>query len=678
VAGIVGGNTFGVAKGVSIVGVRIYDCFKDSTTADVIAGINWVTEHSVKPAIANMSLTIPGGHVGVDTAVRNSIASGVIYTVAAGNSDDDASLFSPARVKEALTVGSIDRTDKRAPTSNYGSVVDIFAPGVRIPTATIDDTDPEPPSGTSMAAPHVAGIAALYFEAYPTMTPAEVQRQILLAAIRDRVIDAGPGSRNRLPAVPGLVQHLNGKIAFASVVDGNEEVLTIGPEGLTNLSNNAASDYQPRWSADGSKIVFVSDRSGVAEIFVMDANGLNQAPLTHTTGASNASPSWSSDGKRIAFIRSTGVRSGDVWVMNADGKDAHQITHHVPGQFPYDFTTTWSPDGRRIAVSRSFSDTIQEIAVVNVDGSPSSDCTRNGVISRNPSWSPDGATIAFDRGPAGRADIYVMSADDCADQRPLTADGGQINQAPTWAPDGSRIGFVSHRTGNYEFWEMSATGKDQKPITFNGVSGNPNWEPRPLARVSALELSALGEPAGSSGQLLVWVGLKNSDDVGLRVDLKADVLVTVGGIETAFGGGRLNDVPSGSSGFSGARLTSIPLYLAGDVPPGAELRMNVSVRRACSGTGHLSGTPRLWYAGRSVDTGPSRDAGSRFDAVVNAPSQAGIEPTRRTYHLRGGSALSTVAGAARLSLDKFVDSRIPCPDRPFVEFGNWNVTLPQG
>jgi hypothetical protein len=133
-------------------------------------------------------------------------------------------------------------------------------------------------------------------------------------------------------------------------------------------------------------------------------------------------------------------------------------------------------------------------------------------------------------------------------------------------------------------------------------------------------------------EIFVWVGLRNSDDVGLRLDLRADVMMSMEGVETALGGGQLDNVPSGSSGFNNARLNVIPLRLAGDVPAEAGLRIRMLVRRTCSGTGHVSGTPRLWYNGRRVDFGRSRDAGSRFEAVVGQEN----ELERRTYFLRGG------------------------------------------
>ncbi|MFI7011351.1 S8 family peptidase [Streptomyces sp. NPDC050145] len=198
VAGTVAGTTFGVAKKADVVAVRVLDNAGSGTTAQVIAGIDWVTKHARKPAVANMSL---GGSVNtqLDAAVRNSIASGVTYAVAAGNSGLPAGLSSPARVSEAVTVGATDRTDARASFSNWGFTVDLFAPGVDITSASYaSDTGSATFSGTSMASPHVAGAAALWLAGHQGASPAEVSKALTDRAAAGRVKGAGLGSPNRL------------------------------------------------------------------------------------------------------------------------------------------------------------------------------------------------------------------------------------------------------------------------------------------------------------------------------------------------------------------------------------------------------------------------------------------------------------------------------------------------
>ncbi|MEU4421456.1 S8 family peptidase [Actinoplanes sp. NPDC024001] len=198
VAGTVGGSTHGVAKAVKLVGVRVLNCSGSGTTAGVIAGVNWVTQNAVKPAVANMSLG-GGASTALDNAVANSIASGVTYALAAGNSNANACSSSPARVASAITVGSTTSTDARSSFSNYGSCLDIFAPGSSITSAWYNsNTATNTISGTSMASPHVAGAAALVLSRNPSYTPAQVGSALTSNATPNVVTSPGSGSPNRL------------------------------------------------------------------------------------------------------------------------------------------------------------------------------------------------------------------------------------------------------------------------------------------------------------------------------------------------------------------------------------------------------------------------------------------------------------------------------------------------
>jgi subtilisin family serine protease len=198
VAGILGGTTYGVAKGVSLVAVRVLDCTGTGTSAEVIAGVDWVTAHAVRPAVANLSLS-SALDAALNTAVTNSIASGITYTVAAGNDNSDACLASPAAVATAITVAATDINDNRASFSNVGSCVKIFAPGVNITSDwNSNDTATQVLSGTSMAAPHVAGAAALILSANPTFTPAQVSTALTGAATPSLVVNRGALSPNLL------------------------------------------------------------------------------------------------------------------------------------------------------------------------------------------------------------------------------------------------------------------------------------------------------------------------------------------------------------------------------------------------------------------------------------------------------------------------------------------------
>jgi subtilisin family serine protease len=200
VAGTVGGTTYGVAKQVTLRPVRVLNCQGSGTTSGVIAGVDWVTgNHSAgAPAVANMSL---GGGVSsaLDTAVNNSIADGVTYAVAAGNESTNACNGSPSRVAAALTVGSTTSSDARSSFSNYGSCLDLFAPGSSITSAWhTSSSATNTISGTSMATPHVAGVAALYLQGSPGASPSTVSNAIVSSATTGVVSNPGTGSPNRL------------------------------------------------------------------------------------------------------------------------------------------------------------------------------------------------------------------------------------------------------------------------------------------------------------------------------------------------------------------------------------------------------------------------------------------------------------------------------------------------
>lgn len=181
VAGTTGGASYGIAKAVDLIAVRVFGCGSTGSTSTIIAGIDWVTGDHVagQPAVANLSLG-GGGSTALDNSVKALIADGVTAAVAAGNGNllgqpIDACTVSPARVPEAVTIGASDSSDRKASFSNYGKCVDFHAPGVSITSAGIsNDTSKASMSGTSMAAPHVAGVAAQYLATNPSATPATV------------------------------------------------------------------------------------------------------------------------------------------------------------------------------------------------------------------------------------------------------------------------------------------------------------------------------------------------------------------------------------------------------------------------------------------------------------------------------------------------------------------------
>jgi subtilisin family serine protease len=199
VSGTVGGSTYGVAKSALLRGVRVLDCTGNGSTSGVIAGVDWVRQNHIAPAVANMSL---GGGVSsaLDTAVNNLSNANVTIAVAAGNDNGaNACNFSPARAANAITTGSTTSTDARSSFSNIGTCLDIFAPGSSILSSWYtSNTATATLSGTSMASPHVAGVAALYKQANPSASSTTIRNAIVNNATTNVITNVGTGSPNRL------------------------------------------------------------------------------------------------------------------------------------------------------------------------------------------------------------------------------------------------------------------------------------------------------------------------------------------------------------------------------------------------------------------------------------------------------------------------------------------------
>ncbi|MET9373724.1 S8 family serine peptidase [Streptomyces sp. NPDC002992] len=198
VAGTIAGEAHGVAKKAKIVGVRVLDDSGSGTTEQVVAGIDWVTKNHQGPSVANMSLG-GGADPALDEAVKKAIAAGVTFGVAAGNESSDAGQGSPSRVQEAITVASSTEDDQQSSFSNFGSVVDLYAPGSEITSAWNDsDTGTKTISGTSMATPHVVGAAAVYLAAHPGATPDQIAQALVAGANSDKISNPSAGTANKL------------------------------------------------------------------------------------------------------------------------------------------------------------------------------------------------------------------------------------------------------------------------------------------------------------------------------------------------------------------------------------------------------------------------------------------------------------------------------------------------
>lgn len=257
VSGTVGGIKYGVAKAVTLWSVRVLQCDGSAPLSDIIAGIDWVTAHHKSPAVANMSLGATFAPV-LDSAVAQSIRSGVTYVVAAGNYTENACTIYPANLPSAIDVGASDNTDHRWANSDYGSCISIFAPGVNITSDDyLSDVATVTWSGTSMASPHVAGIAALYLGAHPTATPAQVKQAILANATSGHILNLN-GSPNLLaysafvggstPADPPAPPSGSFSAAFSTSCSGNN-ACTFNASA-SSVPNGAASYNW--WFGDGA------------------------------------------------------------------------------------------------------------------------------------------------------------------------------------------------------------------------------------------------------------------------------------------------------------------------------------------------------------------------------------------------------------------------------------------
>lgn len=326
VAGIVAGRTYGVAKQARIVSVRVLGP-GTNTWDQVIAGLEWVTQNRSGPSIANLSLS-GGASDAMDQALRQAIHSGLTCVVSAGNYNTDAATMSPGRVSEAVTVAASDQSDARAAFSNYGSVVDLFAPGVNVPSAWYSsDQAAAYWSGTSMAAPHVSGLAALHLQREPGCHPLEVGAALVRFSTYGKVADCGHGSTNRLafardyylsgPTVYRIVSVNSGKVmdvAGASTADGAAIVQYFYWGGANQL-----------WTVEtvaGNTVVVKSVYSGKA-LSVAQGSQENGAAIVQLPYNATASQQWLTEtlGDGAIALRSVATAKAiDVpWASTDDG-----------------------------------------------------------------------------------------------------------------------------------------------------------------------------------------------------------------------------------------------------------------------------------------------------------------------------------------------------------------------
>ena len=267
---------------------------------------------------------------------------------------------------------------------------------------------------------------------------------------------------------------IRNQIVFHTDRDGNQEIYLMNTDGSgqTNLTGNAASDFHPAVSPDGSRIAFVSDRDGNDEIHMMNADGSNVTQITVTTGVPNSQPAWSPSGDRIAFTRFTGAQNFEVFVIDTSGSGETNLTTHQAD----DGQPDWSPDGGSILFV-STRDGDEELFTMNTDGSGVTQLTNNTLSDLAPAWSPDGSQIAFRLDSLQSDDIFIMDADGSnpvAVTMDLAAD-----DLPDWSPGGSRLVFQSDSSGDLEIWRIDTDGSNRTNLSNSGISDDehPAWSP---------------------------------------------------------------------------------------------------------------------------------------------------------------------------------------------------------
>lgn len=321
VAGTIGAATYGVAKNVTLYPVRVLQCDGFGTGSAVLAGIDWVTANHIQPAVANLSITANGPWSTLDDAITAAVASGVTFVVSASNNGADACNYSPARTPDAITVGASNWADQRAPISNFGPCVDIFAPGAGITsTGYASDTATAVMSGTSMASPHVAGAAALYLETHRSASPADVAAAITANASQSVLTNTGAGSPNLL--------------LYTLAAAGTEPIRNVDPNsGLAYIGNFKPISWTNAVGFNSNVTIELSKDGGATFPITIAANIPNtgsyvwMVPAEQTSSArirvrefDLAAPSGASSGNFIInFAPSAGAVMVSGGVTDASG-----------------------------------------------------------------------------------------------------------------------------------------------------------------------------------------------------------------------------------------------------------------------------------------------------------------------------------------------------------------------
>jgi subtilisin family serine protease len=376
VAGTIGGQTYGVAKDVTLVSVRVFGCTGGSTWETIIAGIDWVIQHHAGgPAVANMSL---GGDANssIDTATNNLINDGVATAIAAGNGDflgrqRDACTYSPARVPSAMTISATKSDDAKVSWANYGSCVDWFAPGVSITSAWYtSNTATNTISGTSMATPHTAGVAALYLEANPGAGPAQVRDAIFAATTKDIVTSSSTANNDLL-----YMGFLN---------DGGD------PPPGENAPPVATDDTDETGAGTAVSVDVLANDSDA------DGDALSVASATNgANGATVVNPD-----NTVTYLPAAGFSGSDTFsyaVTDGQASDTGTVTITVNAAPPPDGTFSLTLSSATSSQGSNWT-AIATVSATDASGNPVSGVTISG------SWS-NGGTASCTTGSGGSCSV---------------------------------------------------------------------------------------------------------------------------------------------------------------------------------------------------------------------------------------------------------------------------------
>ncbi|MCZ7558447.1 MAG: S8 family serine peptidase [Bacteroidia bacterium] len=496
VAGTVGGTSVGVAKGVTLIAVRVLDCNGSGSWGQVIAGIDWVTANHIKPAVANMSLG-GGYYAPINTAVANSIAAGVVYAVSAGNSNANACNYSPASTPAALTIGSTTSGDVRSSFSNYGSCVDIFAPGSSIYSSTMTSTSSyQSSSGTSMASPHVAGVAALYLSAHPTATPAQVETAIKSNATTGVLSSIGSGSPNSL--LYSLIA------APAGPVPNAPSNLTVGSPTTSSLTLNWSDNSSDetgfrieRASSSNGPWSFVANvgqnqtsyqNTGLASsttywyrVFAFNANGNSSASNT-ASGTTASPPPPPNPPSNLVVVSPTSSSLTLNWSDNSGDESGFRIERASSSNGPWSFVANVGQNVTNYQNTGLASSTTYwyRVFAFNANGTSAASNTASGTTASAPTVAVhvdglSGSTSSNKGGWNASLTVTVKNANGVPTQGvTVSVSWGNGSGSAVTNSSGQATITTGRNKNNVSSVTMSVTNLSGTGFTYDSAANNPN------------------------------------------------------------------------------------------------------------------------------------------------------------------------------------------------------------